>query len=191
MTQMCLCHHLLACTTDLPATVKVTIEACAGGYTVIDVNAVVQQHASIIPNLLAVHALIGCDTTSSIAGVGMAMAFKRLEGFNEPLQIGEADILADAVYTSCERYVCALYGQMPSTSLQVMREQMFSRKIASKKHIPPKFSTLSPTSPAFRLHCKWAHYQTALWKAAVNAAPPELDPQHFGWTLAGSVLEAI
>ena len=56
-------HHLQARTNNLPATVKVTMEACSGRHTVIDVNAIVQQHSAVVPNLLAAHALTGCDTT--------------------------------------------------------------------------------------------------------------------------------
>ena len=45
-------HQLHARTNNLPATVKVTTEACSGRHTVIDLNAIVQQHAAVISNKL-------------------------------------------------------------------------------------------------------------------------------------------
>ena len=55
-------HQLQPRTNNLPATVKVTMEACSGRHTVIDENTIVQQHPAVISNKLAAHALKDCDT---------------------------------------------------------------------------------------------------------------------------------
>ena len=44
----------------------------------IDIEASVQAHSSIVPNLLAAHALSGCDTTPSYFGIGKAKVLKIL-----------------------------------------------------------------------------------------------------------------
>ena len=57
-------HQPQARTNRLPATVKVTMEACSERQ-VIDVNAIVKQHVAVIPHVLAAHALTWCDTNDS------------------------------------------------------------------------------------------------------------------------------
>ena len=51
------------------------MEGCSRSHAIIDVNKVVQQHDAIIPNLLGEHALSGCDSVSSMAGITV---FKKL-----------------------------------------------------------------------------------------------------------------
>jgi len=56
----------------------VTIERCSRSHTIVYINKVVQQHDAVIPNLLGAHVLSGCDTVSSLAGIGKATVFKKL-----------------------------------------------------------------------------------------------------------------
>ena len=92
-------HQLKPRTNNLPATVNVTMEACSGRHTVIDVNAIVQQHAAVISNKLAAHALTECDTTSSVTTIGKATVFKRLPTFNERLRLGEGEKISQMKYS--------------------------------------------------------------------------------------------
>jgi hypothetical protein len=68
-------------------------------------------------------------------------------------------------------------------SLTSIRADLFKRKIAGKRHIPPKLKSLPPTMAAFQLHCQRTHFQTALWKAASMSTPPDLDPLQYGWEI--------
>ena len=95
-------HQLQPRTNNLPAIVKVTMEACSGRHTVIDLNAIVQQHAAVISNILAAHALTACDTNYSMTTIGKATVFKRLPTFNERLSVGEGEALTDEVFISCQ-----------------------------------------------------------------------------------------
>ena len=45
---------------------------------VIDIKATVHVHHSVIPNLLAAHALLGCDTVASYFGIGKGTVLKTL-----------------------------------------------------------------------------------------------------------------
>ena len=40
------------------------------GHAVIDINATVDLHRAIIPDLLAAHGLTGCDTVATYFGIG-------------------------------------------------------------------------------------------------------------------------
>ena len=54
-----------------------------------------QQHAAVIPNILAARALADCDTNSSMTTIGKATVFKRLQTLNERLRLGEGEYLTD------------------------------------------------------------------------------------------------
>ena len=47
---------------------------------VIDIDATVEKNRSIIPGLLAAHALSGCDTVASYYGIGKGKVLKVLRG---------------------------------------------------------------------------------------------------------------
>ena len=47
--------------------------------TVIDIDATVENHLSVVPHLLSAHALTGCDTVASYYGIGKGMALKVLK----------------------------------------------------------------------------------------------------------------
>ena len=47
--------------------------------TVIDRAATMKKHAAIIPQLLAAHALSGCDTVARLSGLGKATVIKHLQ----------------------------------------------------------------------------------------------------------------
>ena len=80
-----LVHNLLAHVNSLPNSIQVTMEGCSRSHTIIDVNEIAQQHDAVIPNLLGAHALSGCDTVSSFAGIGKATVLKRLMTFTDNL----------------------------------------------------------------------------------------------------------
>ena len=186
-----LVHHLNIYLGSLPCTVRVFMESCSGNRAVIDVNEVVKKHKSIIPNLLAAHALTGCDSVSSLAGIGKAKMFNKLQKFTDSLDLGDPSSSPEDVISSCLKFVAMLYGQEPEMPLNTMRSTIFMKKIAGKRHSPPVLSHLPPTMAGFTPHCQRAHYQTILWKSAALPSPPDLNPLHYGWQLKSSVLLPI
>jgi len=72
-----------------------------------------------------------------------------------------------------------------------MTAAMFTAKIASKCHTPPRLKTLPPTTAAFHAHCLQAHYQTAVWMSAGQPSPPDLDPLQYGWEKNGQSLSQV
>ena len=79
---------------------------------------------------------------------------------------------------SCPKFTALLYGDDSEADLNTIRANCFKKKIAGKRHITPKFSSLPPTMTSFEEHVKRAHFQTALRKAAKEPSQPELDPLH-------------
>ena len=186
-----LAHHLHAKTNNMPSTVQLYMESCTKNRTVIHINEVVKKHAKVMPNLLAMHALTGCDSVSSFSGIGKTTALKQLQSFANPIELGNPSTPLDEVVNSCLPYVCHLYRQQSCDSLNTIRTNIFTRQIAGKRHSPPKLSSLPPTMPAFKLHCARAHYQAVLWNSAGMFSPPELDPLEFGWEKRYSLLQPV
>ena len=52
-----------------------------------DIKATAIEHGNIIPDLLAAHALSGCDTTSCYFGIGKGTIVKTLKTQNSPLSL--------------------------------------------------------------------------------------------------------
>ena len=61
---------------DIPPSTSVLMVSPINDREVIDINATVNQHRKIIPNLLAAHGLTGCDTVATYFGIGKTVALK-------------------------------------------------------------------------------------------------------------------
>ena len=57
------------CQGDNPASTSVLVVSTIRGHAVIDINATVDLHRDIIPDLLATHGLIGWDTVATYFGI--------------------------------------------------------------------------------------------------------------------------
>lgn len=178
-----LAHHLHMKTKGLSQNMTLSIESCTSTHNVISVNDVIRQHATIMPNLLAAHALTGCDTVSSFAGIGKMTVLKKLEVFSGELKLGKMSVPFQEISESCLQFTNLLYGDESGANLNTVRANIFRKRIAGKRHIPPKLSSLPPTMASFQAHIKRAHFQAVLWQAAGEPSPPDLDPVEYGWQL--------
>jgi hypothetical protein len=183
-----LAHHLHKQTHGLSNNVVLCMESCSAGHNVISVNGVISSHQNIMPNLLAAHALTGCDTVSSFSGIGKASVLKKLAKFNGHFKLGNLKATAEEVTESCLQFVCLLYGEESAINLNTVRANCFKKKIAGKRHLPPKLSSLPPTMASFHVHCQRAHYQVVLWQAAGEPTPTPLDPLQYGYEVKQSTL---
>ena len=112
-------------------------------------------------SLLAFHALTGCDTTSQFYGVGKATAWKCSRRFHSCSQ------------TLVEKVLSA------HALMLVFRR---SRK---------DLDALLPTQHALMLHISRAHYQTMVWKKALEPCPSFPRPEDSGWSYNEGVLKPI
>ncbi|KAG0712045.1 hypothetical protein GWK47_019289 [Chionoecetes opilio] len=138
--------------------------------TVIDIGATTKQHADIACQLLAAHALTGCDTTVAFMwGIAKAKAVTVLSSGCKLLKIGNPDMAMDEVVQEATHFVARCYGCASSENMSSTRYEVWLGKTSKRKVTSiPKLKSLPPTSKAFEQNVKWAHYQGCIWKAALE-----------------------
>ena len=105
----------------------------------------------VCDNILFIHAILGCDVTSRLFGLGKCLTVKRIKSdfqlcqqakvFN---QIGQAK---EDIIVAGERALVSLYGGAKEEGLDVLRYRQFCDKISKgTSHVEPR--TLPPTSVA-------------------------------------------
>ena len=137
--------------------------------------------------LRGMHSLSGCDTTSYPYGKGKISALNTLLAGDFP---GLSDVLGEVGAThadlmdAAQPYFIAMYGQMPGTSMESARFNLFTKKKNS-----PKVRALPPTSMNLLQHVLRAHLQVMLWKAADHQAPPDESTaiSQFGWEIQNGI----
>jgi len=73
------------------------MESSSKARTLTDIGATAKQHADIACQLLAAHALTGCDTVAFMFGIGKAKAVKVLSSGCQLLKIGNSDMAMNDV----------------------------------------------------------------------------------------------
>lgn len=150
---------------------------------VIDINATALKLKDKCFDVLATHALSGCDSVSYPFGKGKVSAINlllksdlKLEIFSDP-EANETDWL-----TAGTKFLSALYGGLKAPSLNQLRFTLFSRKKE-----PPKIRSLPPTDEAAIQHVRRARLQALIWRAADKSEPPKLEICAFGWKLEAGI----
>ena len=82
----------------------VSNESCKSTHNVIRVNDVIRQHATMMANLLAAHALTGCDTVYSFSEIGKMTVFKKLEVFSDELKLGKMSVPFQKISELCLQF---------------------------------------------------------------------------------------
>ena len=111
----------------------------------------------VLKALPAFHALIGCDTTSALSGIGKKKprnVFIRSAVHQESFTIlGQQPEVDEETAKKCEAFICDLYP---------------SYKKSQKK---PNSEALPPTSDSLRQHINRTNYQTHIWRKSLTRAP--------------------
>jgi hypothetical protein len=151
---------------------------------VIDINATAKKLGHKSLQLLAVHAITGCDTVSYLFGKGKASAVSTMTKHEVGMEVlGEQEASLCDVITAGHKFVSILYKEKQMhTSMNQLRHTIFM----SKKDTP-KIKSLPPTDPALDEHIKRAHLQTMLWKAADQPEPPIVNISELGWNMIDGV----
>ena len=158
--------------------------------TVIDINASVRKHENIVHNLLAAHALSGCDTVASYYGIGKATVLKILRTGKYPLNgFSSLDSPFSEALQQAEKFVVACYHQQDSLPINEARKSIWASKLGRKKATAPKLCILPPTIESFTQNVARAQLQIALWSTALNAEPPHADVTCYGWLLSDGMLQ--
>ena len=134
-------------------------------------------------NLLPFHALTGCDTTSYFANHTKKSAWKTFiehHGLLSNLGIGT---LTETTTRSVEKFVCRMYDVLSADSVDAARHVLFCKA--------GKPEAMSPTSDALKFHLMRVHYQTMVWRYALNATPELPSPVGMGWKRLDPGLQPI
>ena len=137
-----------------------------------------QLGPEICTHMLFLHAILGCDTTSHLYGIGKGTSLKKFKSsthFREQAKVFDAQsAFAEDVVVAGEQALVCLYNGKPAERLDSLRYTRFCEKVVTKtSHIQPQ--TLPPTSAAAKYHSLRVYFQIQQWKGSgVVLTPVEL-----------------
>ncbi len=127
---------------------------------------ILDKENPVCDNLLFMHAILGCDSTSRVHGIGKGSALKKVK--NQSFCDAAATFLRDdsskeSVIQAGEKAMIILYGDDKETSLDALRYKKFrSKTVTSITAV--QLNTLPPTSAAMAFHSQRVYYQVQEWK---------------------------
>ena len=165
---------------------RVLIGSPIAGRSLLDIQASTDRHRSIIPDLLAAHALTGCDTVASPHGIGKMTALKVLNSGEYSLsQIGVQQVGTNISLTAIEqatKFCLGCYGQKECATLSEARLNAWNKKVAQRRAAAPPLPNLPPTDEGFLQNLLRAQLQVLIWRKALDAHPPAVDITEYGWS---------
>lgn len=177
-----LLHHYY----EQQLTVPMIMDSPVSGRTAIDIRSSVQQHSLILSDILAMHAISGCDTVACCFGIGKAKALKVLKTGYSLSCLGDENAQLTDISAQTSSFMSACYGIKNCNSLTIARQECWVAKVGTRRAIMPKLQSLPPTTEAFLENVKRAHLQTCVWKHALDSHPPLLDPKKHGYYVDSS-----
>ena len=138
-----------------------------------------QLGPELCKNLLFLHAISGCDTTSQLYRIGKGNSLKKFRSnqkLREQAKIFNNELSSSAEISAAgEKALIIFYNGKPDDSLDSLRYKRFCEKVSTNKsHIHPQ--TLPPTSAAAKYHSFRVYYQIMKWKG-IN----DITPLKWGW----------
>lgn len=124
-------------------------------------------------NLLAYHAILGCDTTSYLAGITKSGGWKLYEKYYELLSGFRNDSYENAKQAA-EQFVVKLYKVEQGADTTNVARYILFRKLKQLDKLPPTSDTLDQ-------HLKRAFYQSTIWENSNLCTPTSLIPDDYGW----------
>ena len=144
-----------------------------------------------VRQLLAVHALSGCDTTSALHGRGKASVYRKIAQSPDTLPLtdilGSVNAAEEDVVQADMKLLVMVYGGKPNESLNHLRYITYMNMIANSKTTPCP-ERLPPTETAARFHLLRVHLQTVQWQTLMSV---RLDAEKWGWVNKGDIYVPI
>ena len=136
---------------------------------------------------MKIHAISGCDTVSSLHGIGKPTALKISKTRRYPLtSLGSIDASISDVVVECTKFVSACYGH-ESYDMTKCRLSVWKKKTSVDTIVKaPDLKSLPPTTDSFFYHVLRAHIQAMIWLSAMQPHPPQLDLKEYGWEVEAS-----
>ena len=170
-----LCYHYHKSGSSGP----LMMEPSVHGRVCVDIRETVKKHPTLISQVLAIHAISGCDTVAASYGIGKLTAVATSKKGFVLDSLGVIDAPWDHVEKEATHFMVGAYGGLGVT-MSECRKRLWAQKTA-KSSGAPKLCSLAPTTEAFTQNTKRAHFQVAQWYAALDSDPPPLDPRDYGW----------
>ena len=86
------------------------MQSSTSGKTCTDIAATVKEHTAIVPSLLAMHCLSGCDTVGQLYGIGKGKALKVLRSGCSLWKLGCTDAPISDVILEATKFMAACFG---------------------------------------------------------------------------------
>jgi hypothetical protein len=161
---------------------KVVMQASSSNRAMIDIGATTSKHKDIIPNILGLHALTGCDTVACMYGIGKSTALKTLSKGYDLQNLGNKEADFEEVFQEATAFIGACYGYQGTENMSQIRYQAWLTKTGRRNVMStPKLKSLPPTKESFLMNVKRAHNQAIVWMSTMAPNPPNLDATEFGW----------
>ena len=126
------------------------------------------------------HAVLGCDTTSHLYGIGKGTSLKKFKSsqhFWEQAKVFATEsATSKEISTAGEQALVILYNGTPVESLDSLHYKRFYEKVSMNTScIHPQ--TLPPTSAAAKYHSLRVYFQILEWKGSGD----KIRPLDWGW----------
>ena len=144
---------------------------------------------SKLKDILLIHAMWGCDTTSGLFSIGKTKLFKSTILEDDPALTSvfyKSDSSQADVITAGEKIILKLYGKNKVNSLDELRYVSYKKRLHSntkKKKVDHR--KLPPSSAAARFHNLRVYHQVQEWNKN------DLPPVEFGWCEIEERLEQL
>ena len=134
-----------------------------------------QLGPEICSNILFLHAVLGCDTTSHLYGIGKGISLKKFKSsrhFREQAKVFATESATPKeISTAGEQALVILYNGRPGESLDSLHYKRFYEKVSTNAFcIHPQ--TLPPTSAAAKYHSLKVYFQILEWKGRGDKIRP-------------------
>ena len=132
--------------------------------------------------------MLGCDSTSAFRGKGKAKPWKILQenpNFAKSFcDLGKSSTLSEDLVVSLNVFVCLLYGDTSSRTVNECRYVLLKAGKCSDESLPPNCDSLLK-------HIERANLQAATWKRCLSPQLQLFPPVGNGWKLSDGQLEVL
>ena len=107
--------------------VSLIMESSSRSRSSIDIGVTVTKHSDIVPQLIAAHAVSGCDTVGCYHGIGKTKVVKALSAGIALNHFGDPKASLDDVMKESTHFIGACYGQRcdPSDTMSSIRYKVW------------------------------------------------------------------
>ena len=146
--------------------------------------------SNICQQLLVLHAISGCDTTSALYGLGKAIFLRKAKkSASFSTQVKKfllPDMERGAIEQAGERVLVEVYGGRQQDTINKLRYIKYNQKLSScSTALQP--CNLPPTRAAANFHAQRTYYQVQEW-IDLDTDKIDLDPLKWGWEDSAGLL---